>query len=174
MKTLIIVASHHHKNTEKIAHAMAEILDARVLSPDQIDPAELGGYDLIGFGSGIYSSKHHPRLLELAERLSRHDGGDGSVPRPGRTFLFSTCGVPAFAFPSADIKTYLKKIHAPTREILESGGYEVLDEFACPGFNTNSFLRFFGGINRGRPDESDLHRAREFARSLKERLKRDL
>jgi len=37
----------------------------------------------------------------------------------------------------------------------------------CPGFNTNSFLKFFGGINKGRPNASDLKRAEEFAKKLK-------
>jgi flavodoxin len=172
MKALILVSSYHHKNTEKVAHAMAEVLDARVSSPDQVEPGEVGEYDLVGFGSGIYSSKHHPSLLELAEGLPM-TGEDGAT-RPGRAFLFSTCGVPAFAFPSADIKSYLEKIHSPTREILESKGWVILDEFICPGFNTNSFLKLFGGINRGRPDDSDLQAAREFARSLIERSKGDV
>jgi flavodoxin len=48
------VFSYHHKNTEKIAQVMAKVLDAPIKTPQQIHPAELQEYDLIGFGSGIY------------------------------------------------------------------------------------------------------------------------
>ena len=33
------------------------------------EPEEIQGYDLIGFGSGIYDGMHHKELLHLAERL---------------------------------------------------------------------------------------------------------
>ena len=54
MKSVLIVFSYHHKNTEKIAKVMAKILDASIKSPMEINPQELQEYDLIGFGSGIY------------------------------------------------------------------------------------------------------------------------
>ena len=31
-----------------------------------------------------------------------------------------------------------------------------MDEFGCTGFNTNRFLKYFGGINKGRPNAEDL------------------
>jgi flavodoxin len=46
-------------------------------------------------------------------------------------------------------------------------GYDVVGEFGCAGFNTNSFLKLFGGINKGRPDDRDLTQAAEFALRLK-------
>jgi hypothetical protein len=42
----------------------------------------------------------------------------------------------------------------------------IVDEFMCPGWNTNTFLKAFGGINKGRPNAEDLEKAREFARKL--------
>ncbi|TRO45748.1 flavodoxin, partial [Candidatus Bathyarchaeota archaeon] len=48
-----------------------------------------------------------------------------------------------------------------------------VDEFQCKGFNTNSFLRFFGGMNKGRPDEKDLKNAEEFAQKIKQQLRRN-
>jgi menaquinone-dependent protoporphyrinogen IX oxidase len=54
MKSLIVLLSYHHKNTEKIAEAMASILDAEIKTPQQIDPGRLSEYDRVGFGSGIY------------------------------------------------------------------------------------------------------------------------
>ena len=35
------------------------------------------------------------------------------------------------------------------------------------GFNTNKFLKYFDGINKGRPNREDLKHAEEFASKLK-------
>lgn len=51
-----------------------------------------------------------------------------------------------------------------------SKGYVIVDEFGCLGFNTNSFLKFFGGMNKGRPNAEDLRHAEEFAQNLKQKL----
>ena len=69
MKSLLVLYSYHHNNTEKIANVFAEVLDAHIKTPKQINPEELQEYDLIGFGSGIYGAKHHELLLELADKL---------------------------------------------------------------------------------------------------------
>jgi flavodoxin len=159
MKSLVIVKSIHHQNTLKIAHVIADVLDAPVREPEDICPSELGTFDLIGFGSGIYGSKHHTSLLDLAERLETGFGKN--------VFLFSTCGAPAFAFEGGHIDDYVEKSHRPLRTILESKGCQVIDEFICPGWNTNRFLKLFGGINKGRPDDKDYQKARSFAEDLK-------
>ncbi len=52
MKSLLILVSYHHKNTEKIAQVFAKVLDAQIKTPDQADPEEFEEYTLIGFGSG--------------------------------------------------------------------------------------------------------------------------
>ena len=59
MKSLLVLYSYHHHNTEKIAKVFAKVLDAEIKTPQEIKPEELQDYDLIGFGSGIYSAKHH-------------------------------------------------------------------------------------------------------------------
>jgi flavodoxin len=56
------------------------------------------------------------------------------------------------------------------REKLESKGYAVVDEFSCKGFNTNGFLRYFGGMNKGRPNAEDLKHAEEFATNLRQNM----
>jgi flavodoxin len=147
MRTLLVLVSFHHHNTEKVANAMAEILDAEVRPPKEVEPEKLAAYDLVGFGSGIYGGKHHGSLLRLADKLPQ------VVDR--RAFLFST---------SIDSRT--DETHAPLRERLTARGYEVLGDFNCRGFNTNSFLKFFGGIARGRPNDEDLEHAREFAQQM--------
>jgi flavodoxin len=150
MKSLIVLFSYHHNNTEKIAKVIAKVLNAEIKTPQQINPEELQDYDLIGFGSGIYSAKHHKYLLELADELPE-------VNNRG-AFLFSTAGITG--------KSKAAKDHAILREKLQSKGYIIIDEFQCKGFNTNSFLRLFGGMNKGRPNAQDLKNAEEFALKL--------
>ena len=149
MKSLLVLLSYHHNNTQKIANVFAKILDAQIKTPQQIDPEELQEYSLIGFGSGIYSEKHHESLLDLADKLPQVTNR--------KAFIFST---------SSDLEP-LAKNHSALREKLQSKGYVIVDEFSCAGFNTNSFIKLFGGINKGRPNAQDLQRAEEFAQSLK-------
>ena len=45
-------------------------------------------------------------------------------------------------------------------------GFRIIGEFSCKGYDTFGPLKFIGGINKGKPDEKDLKRAREFAKTL--------
>ena len=47
MKSLLVVFSYHHMNTEKIAKVFAKVLDAQIKNPQLIDPEELEEYDLL-------------------------------------------------------------------------------------------------------------------------------
>ena len=154
MKSLLILFSYHHNNTEKIANVFAKVLDAQIKTPQQINPEELQEYSLIGFGSGIYGEKHHKVLLDLADKLPQVTNR--------KAFIFSTC----------TIEREVAKNHSPLREKLQSKGYMIVDEFNCAGFNTNSFLKLFGGINKGRPNAEDLKHAEEFAQNLKQNLQK--
>lgn len=154
MNSLIIVYSYHHKNTLKIAQALADILAAEVKSPDQVDPQSVPNYDLIGFGSGIYGESHHKSMLALADNVP--------IVQDRPVFIFSTAAL------TGQEKAH--KDHATIREKLQSKGYRILDEFQCKGFNTNSFMRFFGGMNKGRPNAEDLQKATNFAQDLIQKL----
>ena len=152
MKSLLVLFSYHHNNTEKIANVFAKALDAQIKTPQQINPEELQEYSLIGFGSGIYGAKHHKLLLDLADKLPQVNNR--------KAFIFST---------SANLEP-LSKNHSSLREKLQSKGYIIVDEFTCAGFNTNSFMKYFGGMNKGRPNAEDLKHAEEFAQNLKQNL----
>jgi len=152
MKSLLVLFSYHHKNTEKIAKIFAQVLDAQIKSPQQVIPEELQEYSLIGFGSGIYDDKHHKLLLDLADKLPQVTNR--------KAFIFSTSAMQE--------KTKVAKDHSLLKEKLQSKGYAIVDEFSCKGFNTNSFLKYFGGINKGRPNAEDLKHAEEFAQNLKQ------
>ena len=159
MKSIVVVSSYHHKNTERVARHIAGVLNARVVAPQQIDLSEVPTYDLIGLGSGIYDARHHQTLLALADELPNASGT--------KVFIFSTDGVPRKLFRSeAWLRDKTRKDHAPLRDKLRAKGYEVIGEFNCAGFNTNVFLKYFGGVNKGRPDARDLALAEEFARGL--------
>ena len=151
MKSLIVCKSVHHGNTKKVAKAMASILKAKVVEPEKVNDKMIKTYDLIGFGSGIYDGMHHKKLLDLAERLPDTDGK--------KAFLFSTS-----AIVNEDKVT---KDHTALRNVLRRKGYMIVDEFACKGFNTNSFLKYFGGMNKGRPNQEDLELAGKFALNLR-------
>ena len=159
VKSLVIVFSYHHGNTEKIAHTMADVLGAEVKTPQQVYPEELRDYDLIGFGSGIYSATFDPSVLTLADRLSYAAGK--------KAFIFSTYGAPAFIAN----REFIEKNHQQIREKLLLKGYTIVGEFGCAGWNTNSFLKYFGGINKDRPDASDLKNAEAFAREMMKKVR---
>jgi flavodoxin len=69
VKSLIVVYSYHHNNTQKVAEVMAKVLEAKVKSPQQTNPEELNQHDLVGFGAGIDSGKHYKELLDFADAL---------------------------------------------------------------------------------------------------------
>jgi flavodoxin len=154
MKVLLVIYSYHHKNTEKIANIIAKVLDAKVTSPQETDSHELKKYDLIGFGAGIDSGKHYKEILDFADT--------SPYVTDKKAFIFSTSGITG--------EKKLTKDHSALREKLQSKGYLIVDEFQCKGFNTNSFLMYFGGINKGRPNAEDLKHAEEFAMKLKENI----
>jgi flavodoxin len=155
--TLICLASFHHHNPGKIAKEIASVLDARIVNPQHISVDNIAAYKLIGFGSGIYDQKHHKMLLDLVDTLTFVEGK--------KVFIFSTSGVSR----ETAITNSIEDPHTALREKLKSKGCIVVDEFNCPGWNTNGFLlKLFGGINRGRPNAEDLNNARIFAGKLKQ------
>jgi flavodoxin len=162
MNVLLIVSSFHHRNTEKVADAFARVFGAQIQTPRQTAKEEMQAYDLVGFGSGIDSDKHYWELLDCADALPR------VVDR--KAFIFSTCGMPVFAAGRNAVAQYAVKSHSALREKLTSKGYAVIGEWSCAGHNSNSFLKLFGGLNKGRPNDEDLKDAEEFAQGLKENL----
>ena len=154
MKSLIVFYSFHHNNTEKIANVFAKVLHAEIKKPQKVELKEIQEYDLVGFGSGIYGEKHHKLLLDLTNNLKQVTNK--------KAFIFSTSAIQG--------KAKVAKDHSLLREKLQSKGYQIVDEFSCKGFNTNSFLKVFGGMNKGRPNAKVLKHAEEFAQNLKQNL----
>ncbi|MGA3112512.1 MAG: flavodoxin family protein [Candidatus Bathyarchaeia archaeon] len=149
MKSVIVLFSYHHKNTEKIAQAIAKVIGAEIKTPEQIDSNTLASLELVGFGSGVYFGKLGKPILELADKIPQVSGK--------KAFIFSTSGRAGKA---------AAKFHKPLKEKLESKGYTVIGELNCASFDTYGLLKITGGINKGRPNEDDLKQAETFAKHL--------
>jgi len=150
MKTLIVYASVHHQNTEKVAKALAEELGADLVLAAKAHPDSVTTYDLIGFGSGIYFLKFHKTLLQFIAGLSTVAGK--------KAFVFSTSGAGG------------TERHAALKEVLANRGFAIVGDFACKGWDTWGPFKLVGGTNKGQPNEEDLKAARMFARGLKEKF----
>ncbi len=151
MKVLIVYVSVHHGNTEKIARAMANVLEADLVQARQADAAMLERYDLIGFGSGIYFGRHHESVLDFVDKLPVH--------RNKSAFVFSTSGLRKMAL--------VHDFERPLKKKLQRKGFGIISEFSCRGLDTYRAAGLVGGLNRGRPNAEDLREAEDFARSLK-------
>lgn len=153
MRSLIVCASRSHGNTRLVADRMAEVLDAEVVKPESVGPEIVRGYDLIGFGSGVYYMMADARLRKLIRQLPAADHHTAA-------FTFFTSGareIPLLGY------------HRPLRDKLEGKGFEVIGSFSCRGFDTVGPFGFIGGINRGRPNVHDLDRAAAFAARVRKR-----
>lgn len=148
MKTAIIYKSVHRGNTKKIAEAMAESLEADLFDLKDVNNDIIKEYDLIGFGSGIYYFKPHKKLRKFVEGMENVENK--------KAFHFSTSG-------DGKYNDWLEKN-------LSRKGFEVIGEFHCKGYYAYSIKGILSlkGLNKGRPDETDLKDAETFAYSLKE------
>jgi len=150
MKSVIIYASLHHKNTEKIARAVAAVLGAEAISFTEANKERVMAADLIGFGSGIYYGKFHKELANFIKDLPEANNK--------KVFIFSTAGVKQNHF--------FNRGHEAIRKSLQDKNFQIVGEFECLGHDTNSFLKYIGGINKGRPNKEDVKRAEAFAKGL--------
>ena len=83
MRTVIVYASVHHGNTEKLVKSIAEECQVDLIDAVKQPDADLSSYDMIGFASGIYFSKFHQSILEFAEK---------NLPDDKKIFLICTYG----------------------------------------------------------------------------------
>ena len=149
-KAIIYLYSCHHMNTQRIGNAIAGKINAKIIElKNKNDPNELEAYDLIGFGAGIDSGKHYPQMLKFAENLQNVNK---------KAFIFSTSGMYS--------EKKMTKDHKTLRKILENKGFKIIGEFGCKGSNTNSVLRYFGGMNKGCPNNEDIIKTEKFGENL--------
>ncbi|MEW2252662.1 flavodoxin family protein [Streptomyces sp. NPDC006975] len=149
MSAVIVCASVSHGNTRRVADVMARVLGATVVSPEDAEPARLAEAELVGFGSGVFYGKLHPRLTSCAEVLP---GGRG------RAFVFATSGLP---------EVPLMPFTRPLVRLLEGKGFSVVGSFSCRGLDTWMPFKLVGGIRKQRPNADDLAAAHAFAQGLR-------
>ncbi len=142
MKTAIIYASMHHGNTLKIVEAIKDALSADTFDILKDSDIDISSYDCIGFASGVYFQQMHKSVLKMIE--------DTDFKSNQKVFLITTCGLDWF--------DYTRK----AKRILQSKNIECLGGFECRGYDTWSFLKFIGGIAKGRPNAKDIENARNF------------
>ncbi len=145
MKTLIVYHSFHHGNTAKIAKVFADELNAKMVKTEDKETNNWDEYELIGFGSGIYNGRHHKSILHAVEKLPTVKGK--------KAFVFSTSGV---------LRNYNKSL----KKMLTTKGFQIVGDFVCKALDTYGPLKLIGGLNKGRPNEEDYQKAREFAQGL--------
>ena len=83
MRTAIVYYSAHHGNTRKLAEAVAQGREVTLMDALAVKSADLSGYDLIGFASGIYFGKFHQSVVEFAKN---------NLPREKKVFFLATYG----------------------------------------------------------------------------------
>lgn len=146
LKTLIIYVSVHHKNTEKIAKVMAESLNADIVKVNDVNVNSLKDYDLIGFGSGIYYGKFHKSVIDFIDKLQ--------IFNNKKAFVFSTSGQGK------------RKYNNSIEQELKKKSFEIVGSFVCKGYDTFGPFKLIGGIAKGRPNEEDFQKAKDFAERL--------
>ena len=141
MKTAIIYYSKHHGNTKKLLDAISAYAEITLIDASQTQRADLSGYDLIGFASGIYYSKFHKTVLQFAGQ---------NLPEGKNVFFLYTYG--------AEKKGYTEAIG----RAVTAKGAQVLGEYGCLGFNTFGPFKLIGGMAKGHPNADDLSGAVTF------------
>lgn len=150
MKIIIILKSFHQKNTLKVAQAMNEEISLEIINVEDAENIQLDKYDLIGFGSGIYSYKHHSSILKYVKNLKYKNLN---------TFTISTSGVKTFKTNNRTLRNLLKK------------DQNLLGSFSCLGLDKFFVFKLLGGINKGRPNQTDLENAKKFIKDIVEKVK---
>lgn len=143
---IIIYESIYNDNTLKLARAMAQTLGCKLVNTDKALTMNLDEYETIGFGSGIYFGRHHPKLFEVTEHLN-----------PGKqdVFIFSSRGNP-----------FLGKYHQPLKDVLRKKNKNIIGEFSVKGYDETGPWVIIGGGHRGKPNEKDLKKAARFSQKI--------
>ena len=145
IKTAIVYYSKHHGNTKKLLDAIAAEHEVTLIDVTAQPPADLTGYDRIGFASGIYYSSFAKQILAYA---GEH------LPEGKDVFYLYTHGAPKGDF--------LKAI----RGIAAKKNCREIGEYRCQGYDTFGPFKLVGGIAKGHPTENEIKAAVDFYRKL--------
>lgn len=150
MKTLIIYQSIHHLSTEKIVKHIASEPQTDLIKLSKVNSGSLIGYDRIGFASGVYFYKPHQLFYKKLPVLEMKNKN---------IFLITTSGTQSYPI--------FADYHKSFRRLFEESGLNIVAWFETRGYDTYPlFVRPFGGINKGRPNQKDLDKALSWYRKL--------
>lgn len=141
MKTAIVYYSKHHGNTKKLLDAIAQKKEITLIDSTQTPSPNLNEFDRIGFASGIYYSKFHKSVLNIAKE-NLPDGKD--------VFFVYTYG--------AEKNGYTAEI----RKAVMLHKANILGEYGCFGFNTFGPFKLIGGIAKGHPNAAEIKNVLKF------------
>ena len=172
MKILITFFSNTG-NTEKVANSIKDGLtdhDVDMIPVKEVDPKTLNSYDIVFLGSGVYGSRSDKSVLSLIKKAA--------PDLPGKLVYFCT---------HMSLKLYqepFKRINT----IVKEHDCEIIGQFDCVGENLGIPLETQLGMleklpedqrekaikdmdkMKGRPNETDLENAKNFAASLVKNL----
>ena len=147
MKALIIYCSYYNKNTEKIAQKFAEKVDCNLINIKDINDINTEGYDLIGFGSGVYRESLSPKVTRVVEKLNLTDKS---------VFVFSTSGVGMKFYNNSLIKLLNSK------GAINKGNFACKGSFVAKEFTNKKIFDAIGRLSQGHPNDKDLEKAEKF------------
>lgn len=147
MKSLVIYTSRTG-NTEKVADAIAEVVDAEAINVDSISDrnefwSEYDDSSLVFIGSGVYANNTSKELLQLLHSVPQNKGLNFAI----------------FATWLGRGQSAQKMISQLT-SIIKSRGASIFDE------NYLCFGKSFGLIRRNHPDQSELEDAGSWAKKV--------
>lgn len=145
MRSIIIYASTHHGNTQKVVETISKECDVELVDATKVHEKDLREYDLIGFGSGIFFTKFSEQVLNFARV---------NLPANKNVFFIATAGNP--------IKGNFNSI----AEIAKDKKCNEVGRFQCKGFDTYGPFKLVGGIQKGHPDEMELKEAVDFFQGI--------
>lgn len=144
-KSVIVYASLHHGNTHQLAEAISAKYGTDLIDAASIYTADLSGYDLIGFASGIdFGSFYEPVLRFLNENL----------PENKKVFFLYTCAKVSGRFTK------------PIREEALRKNAVLCGEYGCRGYNTYGPWKLIGGMNKNHPTQEEIDACLDFFASL--------
>lgn len=157
-------------NTEKVAKSMKEGLneegqDVTLMSAKEVDPSSLKSYDLVILGTGVYGGQVGKSLQTIVKNATE---------LPSKIILFSTHMQPNVS----------PKFFNRLKRTIEKANSTLIAEFDCVGEDKAVpkalMEKMLGSMPpeqrsqtekwmesiKGRPDDKDLQKAKEFAKSL--------
>lgn len=134
----------------KIAEAIAEAAPITIVDVSEADRYNVGDYDIVGYGSGIYAGKFAKKILNHIEK---------SIEDLKNVFIFSTSG------------TGKEKYNEKLAAYFNEHGKNLLGSFACKGLCKWFIFAVGGGIAKGHPDIEDFEAAQTFIENVIEKYK---